>query len=108
MAKSNLQVMTNQSVRKPAKSSRPNQHVYADATTGLAIANLDIDIFADGADKDGMLQMYEKSYIRGFTTNPTLMRKAGIADYKAFAADIIKAIPDRPISFEVFSDDFAE
>ena len=65
-------------------------------------------IFADGADKAGMLEMYAKPYIKGLTTNPTLMRKAGITDYRAFAKDILAAIPDRPISFEVFSDEFAE
>ena len=65
-------------------------------------------IFADGADKAGMLEMYKEPHISGFTTNPTLMRKAGISDYQAFAIDILKHIPDRPISFEVFSDDFAE
>jgi len=73
-----------------------------------AIDKLKVKIFADGADKNGMLEMYAKPYIKGMTTNPTLMRKAGITDYKAFAKDILKAIPDRPISFEVFSDDFAE
>lgn len=72
------------------------------------ISNLNVKIFADGADKAGMLDMYTKSYIKGFTTNPTLMRKAGISDYRAFAQDILKAIPDRPISFEVFSDEFKE
>src|SRR5437763_1814183 len=65
-------------------------------------------LFADGADKAGMLEMYAKPYIKGFTTNPTLMRKVGIKDYQAFAKEILKAIPDRPISFEVFSDDFEE
>lgn len=70
------------------------------------IEELKVKIFADGADKAGMLEMYGKPYIKGMTTNPTLMRKAGIADYKAFAKDILAAIPDRPISFEVFSDDF--
>ena len=65
-------------------------------------------IFADGADKKGMLEQYANSQIKGFTTNPTLMRKAGISDYEGFARDIIACIPDRPISFEVFSDDFAE
>lgn len=67
---------------------------------------LNVKIFADGADKAGMLEMYAKSFVKGLTTNPTLMRKAGIADYKAFAKDILKEIPDRPISFEVFSDEF--
>ena len=70
--------------------------------------DLKVKIFADGADKAGMLEMYAKSWIKGFTTNPTLMNKAGIKDYGAFARDIVKAIPDRPLSFEVFSDDFAE
>lgn len=69
---------------------------------------LKVKIFADGADKAGMLEMYAKPYIKGLTTNPTLMRKAGIADYKSFAKDILSLIPDRPISFEVFSDDFAD
>jgi transaldolase len=72
------------------------------------IDKLSVRIFADGADKAGMLEMYSKPYIKGFTTNPTLMRKAGIGDYRAFAKEILAAIPDRPISFEVFSDDFAE
>jgi transaldolase len=67
-----------------------------------------VKIFADGADKDGMLEMYKLPYIRGFTTNPTLMRKAGIKDYRAFAKEMLRLIPDRPISFEVFSDDFRE
>jgi transaldolase len=69
---------------------------------------LRIKLFADGADKAGMLDMYRNPRIQGFTTNPTLMRKAGIADYVAFAREIVSAIPDRPISFEVFSDEFDE
>src|SRR5687768_9955488 len=72
------------------------------------IAELKTRIFADGADKTGMLEMYKKPYVKGFTTNPTLMRKAGISDYQAFAKDLVQLIPDRPISFEVFSDDFEE
>lgn len=72
------------------------------------IAELQIKIFADGADKAGMLEMYSKPFIKGFTTNPTLMNKAGIKDYQAFAIDILRSIHDKPISFEVFSDDFAE
>jgi transaldolase len=67
-----------------------------------------VKIFADGADKEGMLEMYRLPYIRGFTTNPTLMKKAGIRDYRAFAKEMLRLIPDRPISFEVFSDDFHE
>lgn len=73
-----------------------------------AIEQLNVKIFADGADKTGMLEMYAKPYIKGLTTNPTLMKKAGITDYKAFAKDILSEIPDRPISLEVFSDDFSE
>jgi transaldolase len=72
------------------------------------IEDLKIKIFADGADKAGMLEMYAKPYIKGLTTNPTLMRKAGISNYKEFSLDILKAISDRPISLEVFSDDFEE
>ncbi len=70
--------------------------------------NLNIKIFADGADKASMLDSYAKPWIRGFTTNPTLMRKAGVHDYTAFARDILSAIPDRPISFEVFADEFSD
>lgn len=73
-----------------------------------AVDQLKVQIFADGADKAAMLEMYRKPFVKGFTTNPTLMRKVGISDYEAFAKDIIAAIPDRSISFEVFADDFAE
>lgn len=72
------------------------------------IADLKIKIFADGADIPGMVQMYQHSLIQGFTTNPTLMRKAGVTNYQEFAQEILKTIHDRPISFEVFSDDFDE
>jgi len=72
------------------------------------VNDLSVKIFADGADLAGMLEMYPLPHIKGFTTNPTLMRKAGITDYAAFAHDVLRAIPDRPISFEVFSDEFAE
>ncbi len=72
------------------------------------ITDLNIKLFADGAEKAAMLEMYSKPWIQGFTTNPTLMRKAGISDYAAFAKDILAAIPDRPISLEVFADDFPE
>lgn len=73
-----------------------------------SVDQLTVKIFADGADLAGMLELYRKPYIKGFTTNPTLMRKAGISDYRAFAHEVLAAIPDRPISFEVFSDEFAE
>lgn len=72
------------------------------------VADLKVQIFADGADKAGMLEMYAKPYIKGLTTNPTLMKKAGITDYRAFCKDILTHIKDKPLSFEVFSDDFAE
>jgi transaldolase len=72
------------------------------------VEDLTVKIFADGAEKAGMLEMYAKPYIKGFTTNPTLMQKAGLKDYRAFAQDIVAAIPDRPISFEVFSDEFED
>jgi len=65
-------------------------------------------IYADGADLDGLLALAEQPYIRGFTTNPTLMRKAGVVDYERFAREVLEQITDRPISFEVFSDDVAE
>lgn len=73
-----------------------------------AVDELKVKIFADGADKTGMLEMYAKPFVRGLTTNPTLMRKAGVVDYQAFAKDILTEIKDKPISFEVFSDDFKE
>src|SRR5579871_830235 len=67
-----------------------------------------VKIFADGADLDAILALYKNPAIKGFTTNPTLMRKAGIENYEAFARQLVKSIPDRPISFEVFADDFDE
>lgn len=67
-----------------------------------------VKIFSDGADRAGILEMYKNDWVKGFTTNPTLMRKAGITDYEKFARDILSRIADRPISFEVFSDDFGE
>jgi len=72
------------------------------------VDQLKIKIFADGADKLGMLEMSQKPFIKGFTTNPTLMNKVGIKDYRAFALDILKAIINHPISFEVFSDEIEE
>src|ERR1044071_3355548 len=72
------------------------------------VNDLKVKLFADGADKAGMLEMYRKPFVKGFTTNPTLMRKAGVSDYRAFAREILEAIPGRPISFEVFSDEFDE
>lgn len=69
---------------------------------------LSVKVFADGADIEGIVAMAREPYIKGFTTNPTLMNKAGVRDYRGFARDVLKAVPDRPISFEVFSDDFEE
>lgn len=68
--------------------------------------NITIDLYQDGADVEDMRKAYQAGHVRGFTTNPTLMRKAGVADYAAFAQSAIAAVPDMPISFEVFSDDF--
>jgi len=73
-----------------------------------SLADLKIKIFADGADKAGILNLYANPLIRGLTTNPTLMRKAGVQDYEAFAKDILKGVTVKPISFEVFSDEFRE
>ena len=70
--------------------------------------NLKVKLFADGADKGGMLEMYANPLISGFTTNPTLMKMAGVSDYESFAKDILTHITDKPISFEVFSDEFDE
>jgi transaldolase len=74
--------------------------------TALDVAQLKIKIFADGADLKSMKEAAVNPLVKGFTTNPTLMRVAGVTDYKAFALDVLKAIPDRPVSFEVFADDF--
>ena len=73
-----------------------------------SLEELRIKLFADGADLDGMLTLRRNPMIRGFTTNPTLMRKAGIGDYEAFARKVLAAIPDRPVSFEVFADELDE
>ena len=72
------------------------------------LENLKTKIFADGADLERILTLAKHPLIKGFTTNPTLMRKAGVTDYEEFARAVLRAIPDRPISFEVFADDFHE
>ncbi len=72
------------------------------------INQLNVKLFADGADLDSMLVLYKLPYIRGFTTNPTLMKKAGINNYEKFAKQVIEAIPDRPVSFEVFADELSD
>ncbi len=74
----------------------------------MSLQDLQVKIFADGADKPGMLSLYHNPLIKGLTTNPTLMKKAGISDYEAFAKDILSVVKDKPISFEVFADQFEE
>lgn len=74
----------------------------------ITLQGLRVKIFADGADLGTIATLYRDPLIKGFTTNPTLMRKAGVRDYRAFAFEVIKIVPDRPVSFEVFSDDFSE
>jgi len=69
---------------------------------------LNVKIFADGADLEGIREMYSNRLIKGFTTNPTLMRMDGVKDYKSFSLEVLKAVPDRPISLEVFANDFDE
>jgi transaldolase len=73
-----------------------------------SVSDLRVQIFADGADKASMLDLYRQPHIKGFTTNPTLMRASGVADYQGFALDLLATIQDRPISFEVFADDEQE
>ncbi|MFI5335796.1 MAG: transaldolase [Opitutales bacterium] len=72
------------------------------------LSDLKIKIYADGADKAGILELYAKPYIKGLTTNPTLMKKAGIRDYEAFSRDILQTVTAKPISLEVFADEFPE
>ncbi len=72
------------------------------------LVNLPIKIFADGADREGIIALYKKPYIQGLTTNPTLMHKIGVTDYEGFAKSVLEVVTDKPISFEVFSDDFPD
>jgi transaldolase len=72
------------------------------------LEKLPIKIFADGADLEGIIDLYRKPFIKGLTTNPTLMRKVGISDYEVFARSVLENVTDKPISFEVFSDEFPE
>ncbi|MEP7029799.1 MAG: transaldolase family protein [Pseudolabrys sp.] len=72
------------------------------------LANLKVKLFTDGADKAQIVEMAKQSWIAGFTTNPSLLKKAGVRDYEAFGRDVVAAVPDRHISFEVFSDDISE
>lgn len=73
-----------------------------------SLSALNVKIYADGADKVGMLELYRNPLIQGMTTNPTLMKKAGITDYEAFAKDVLETVRSKPISFEVFADEFKE
>jgi len=72
------------------------------------LAGLKVKLFTDGADKGQIVEMAKQPWIAGFTTNPSLLKKAGVRDYEAFARDLVAAVPDRHISFEVFSDDIPE
>jgi transaldolase len=74
----------------------------------VTASGLSVKVFADGADLEGIRALHANPLIRGFTTNPTLMHKAGVTDYVAFAQELLQAVPDRPISFEVFSDEFTD
>src|SRR5258708_24163130 len=74
----------------------------------LKLSDLKVKLFTDGADKAQILEMAAKPWIKGFTTNPSLLKKAGVSDYAAYARDLVAAVPDRHISFEVFSDDILE
>ncbi len=73
-----------------------------------SVSDLRVQIFADGADKASMLELYRQPHIKGFTTNPTLMRASGVTGYQSFARDLLATIQDRPISFEVFADEEPE
>src|SRR5437763_5146123 len=74
----------------------------------IKLADLTVKLFTDGADKAQIVDMAKQSWIAGFTTNPSLLKKAGVSDYEAYGRDLVAAVPDRHISFEVFSDDIPE
>src|SRR5262249_13922768 len=86
-----------------SRNREPEQELHM-----IGLSQLRVKIFADSADQARMLELQARSYIMGFTTNPTLMRRAGVADYRAFARDILSAITDKPVCFEVLADDFSE
>jgi hypothetical protein len=96
----------NPDVRKMACAS--SQKSLVDGMSSSSLADLPIKIFADGADLEGIIDLYRKPFIKGLTTNPTLMRKVGITNYETFARSVLEAVTDKPISFEVFSDEFPE
>src|SRR5438045_742130 len=74
----------------------------------IKLSDLKVKLFTDGADKAQIVEMAKQRWISGFTTNPSLLKKAGVRDYAAYARDLVAAVPDRHISFEVFSDDIPE
>src|SRR5262245_41097966 len=74
----------------------------------IKLSDLRVKLFTDGADKAQIVEMAKQPWIKGFTTNPSLLKKAGVRDYAAYARDLVAAVPDRHISFEVFSDDVPE
>ena len=76
--------------------------------TAPTLKNLKVKLFTDGADKAQIVEMAKQSWIAGFTTNPSLLKKAGVSDYEGYARDLVAAVPDRHISFEVFSDEIPE
>ena len=76
--------------------------------TAPTLAKLKVKLFTDGADKAQIVEMAKQPWIAGFTTNPSLLKKAGVSDYAAYARELVAAVPDRHISFEVFSDDIPE
>jgi transaldolase len=82
--------------------------LHHEAVDGPALRNLQVEIFADGANRDAIVELAANPLIKGFTTNPTLMRAAGVTDYEAFAHDVVAAVPNMPVSFEVFADEFDE
>jgi transaldolase len=88
--------------------SRQSQLAELTSERPVSAFELRVKLFADGADLDGIRRLYADPLIKGFTTNPTLMRKAGITDYARFAREVVESVPDRPVSFEVFSDEPAE
>src|ERR1041384_458977 len=96
--------------RRPSgnRSQRGDRRAFAEGRLMPSVSELRVKLFADGADLRVIETMAANPQIKGFTTNPTLMRKAGVADYEAFARAALAIVPDRPISFEVFSDDFEE
>jgi hypothetical protein len=90
----------------PRRLTRANGHNTA--SRSMKLSDLEIKLFTDGADKAQIVEMAKQPWIRGFTTNPSLLKKAGVSDYEAYARDLVAAVPDRHISFEVFSDDIPE